>query len=111
MKFLNDRKAASVELGKRILTYIEIDMTPKEVEYILGKPDRGAGTRRFYYDRYGLDFISPMGKSQFLLLISYINHLGQRVCLKEHDYNILIDGIKESDKYCSSEINEYVLGK
>ncbi len=40
LNVLNDRKAASVKLARKILKYIEMDMTPEEVEYILGKPDR-----------------------------------------------------------------------
>ena len=122
---LKDRRAASVEQAKLILNYIEIDMTPKEVEYILGKPDDKE------YKAYDKEEILRMSYGRFLIHFSHSNLVNNikyilnnslEARLKYRGYNILRDGILwrkmgiewsniEMSIEAVVEIQKYVLGQ
>lgn len=96
MLALNDRKKAVVELAQRILKFIEIDMTPKEVEYILGKPDQRETDENwmsFYYGRFRIN----INKSKVTRIIFRCEGGGGIwVTVKSRVYNILEDGVIET---------------
>jgi hypothetical protein len=124
---LKDRRVASVEQARLILNYIEIDMTPEEVEYILGKQDEKAVSKakarkgRIYRMSYGR-FLIHFSHSTLVDNIKYkLNNLLE-VRLKYLGYNILRDGMDfskmgihylpyEMRDEAISEIKKYVLGQ
>jgi len=75
MAAINARKAVTIKLGKKIVKYVEIGMTRKEVEYILGKPDRKiTGNARYDCVGYGnfvIGFSDPRYSSADVVEIIY----------------------------------------
>ncbi|MCD6300194.1 MAG: hypothetical protein J7L78_03370, partial [Dehalococcoidales bacterium] len=118
LSFLNDRRAASVEQAKLILSHIEIDMTQKEVEYVLGKPDETGEDRWHYFKPYMVygRFIIYLSRLGSVEEICFRQSDGRLRIIKDRTYNILIHGITERRPRhcyddCKLELNDYVLGK
>jgi hypothetical protein len=107
----------SRELARKIVKYIEIDMTMEEVESLLGKPDTIGSAlfdrklKHYEYRRYRINF-SRHG------LVEEIEYLtrgsgGGAPCIKEYGYDIFSDGIEEYYKKNSEVVEElktYVIG-
>ncbi|MBW2596529.1 MAG: hypothetical protein JRC93_11270 [Deltaproteobacteria bacterium] len=122
MLALNDRKKASVELAQRILKFIEIDMTPKEVKYILGEPDDFFESGNFMGLDYG-SFRIYIESSKVRRITFYGEEGTMSTVIKTRAYNILKHGIIKEYTIGSSsyggkawerqeaEIRQYVLGK
>jgi hypothetical protein len=123
---LKDRRVAIVEQARLILNHIETDMTPEEVEYILGKPDEKAVSAankpykgriiKMRYDKFLIYFSS----STLVDSVVYKLDAFQIVRLKYLGYNILRDGIDYSKMGIANiekrdkaiwEIKKYVLGQ
>ena len=137
---LPKRKAASVKLAKRILAYVETNMTPEEVKYILGEPDTESEYKLEYGD-FNIHFTND-GKLYLMKRISFdigwhykaVKLTGQyrfrklemaqdgekTYTIKSGEYNILKHGIRNErkqhgwDELQNNElkrIKEYVLGE
>lgn len=106
----------SIELGRQILNYIEVDMTMDEVESLLGKPDKVGSAlfdkelRHFEYNQYIIYFT----KNGFVKEIGYRTKGGNLTpALKKYGYNILSDGLTDlhkRDPLTAKELKEYVIG-
>jgi hypothetical protein len=83
-----DKHNSAKNDSKRILTAIEMDMTPKDVEYILGKPDKQKKfeDRQMRYGRLRIFF----SEENLVREITYDGKCGF-VPLKNQDANILIN--------------------
>lgn len=97
----------------RILTAIQIDMTPKDVEYILGKPDKQTKIedRQMDYGRFRIYFT----EENLVREITYGGKCGF-VPVKNQDFNILndpgairpfvIEALSRNDLLCPSHAFE-----
>lgn len=123
---MGKRKNKSVEQAQRILQFVEIGMTPAEVEYILGKPDKRTGfagkVYELSYGRIGVKFsiqgyVSRIEYNSKTLPTSY-----SKITIKTRGYNVMVNGINiykmrlnsktlDERNYATAEIKQYVLGK
>jgi hypothetical protein len=126
-KALDDRKTRFVELARNILKYVEVNMTPAEVEYIVGKPDskdfypeKEKRVRWFTFDRMEIEF-SDDDENLVDRIYCYPRKndddriVNEKLLIKFRDYDILKDGILDSFPYDRSKyskwLNQFILGK
>ncbi len=97
---------------KKVIKYIELGMTQKEVEYILGEPDNRRfyddGTLlRFYYGNVSITF-SSVSYNVVSSIHWYSKKCNEWITIKINNYNILINGISRRQKFCEQDIRKYI---
>jgi len=90
-----DYAKATVKLAKRVLNYVEIGMSEKEVKYILGEPTSGFPTE-LTYGRFEIrldnDIELPLVYEISFAIRPFGNHQRAYYVVKNEQYNILKHG-------------------
>ena len=108
----------SIDLARKIIRYIEIDMTMEEVESLLGKPESIGSAlfdkrlKHYEYHPYRIYFTRD-GLVKEIVYLTKCDNCGLSPVIKKYGYDILSDGITEYHKKYPAvveELKKYVIG-